>query len=824
MSTVRSEVAQPNVHHSGKFEQFLIQTIVKKIKHIILLVSILLSLICVQTKAQVRDLNEMELTKQVQQEKANVAEHLYVHVAKDFFIPGEIIWFKVYLVDSRVLMPSLISKVVYVELLDYSNKPITQIKIAIDSGRGSGSLVIPGFVSTGNYTFRAYTNLQKNETTPEHFFQSTISVFNPAKTTIATETKNNNKFHVSLLPEGGNIVYGLPATIAFKIQNQFGEGIDASGSLVDNENQIVTTLETRKFGIGRFRFTPKAGSSYNVKLNLPDGTIGSYPIKDIEEVGFSMQLDENPDQTLKISVNTNQQINKKVYLIVHNNKTVIQSIIANVKNGVALFTINPSLLPDGMNFFSVFNELKHPVSERLYFKKPSQQKLIDISIPKDQWSLREKVPMSIVKIDSSDKKTESFLSLATFLVDSLQPIPNRDIRTYFWLESHLRGKIEQAAFYLDSTDSHIKEITDNLILVHGWRKIVSQIPLEQNKTYTPEYAGHIVSGTLINKISNQPAAGILVYLSVPGERFHFSSCRSDAKGKIKFDLKKFFGTDNIIIQTNHSTDSIYRVELDNPFVEQYDSSFKVDLSVNSLSKYSLLNRSTAAQVELAFGENHPQQFVLPNYYDTSSFFGKPDITYLLDDYTRFVTMEEVLREYVTEIQVRKSESNFKLRILNQPARLFLEEKPLVLLDGVAIFDENRVISLDPLKIRRLDIVSRKYFQGGISFDGIASFNTYNGDLGGYALDPSSVIIDYAGLQLQRQFYSPIYDTESDSSSRIPDFRNILLWNPELRLKGNEKIVSHFYTSDLPGNYVMVIEGLSTNGKPFKTIKRLVITK
>ena len=39
--------------------------------------------------------------------------------------------------------------------------------------------------------------------------------------------------------------------------------------------------------------------------------------------------------------------------------------------------------------------------------------------------------------------------------------------------------------------------------------------------------------------------------------------------------------------------------------------------------------------------------------DTLAFYYEPYKTYLLDNYTRFTTMEEVLREYVVEVNVGK---------------------------------------------------------------------------------------------------------------------------------------------------------------------------
>lgn len=77
--------------------------------------------------------------------------------------------------------------------------------------------------------------------------------------------------------------------------------------------------------------------------------------------------------------------------------------------------------------------------------------------------------------------------------------------------------------------------------------------------------------------------------------------------------------------------------------------------------------------------------------DTLPFYTKPYKTYLLDNYTRFTTMEEVLREYVAEINVRRKGKKYRLMTFNapgfalhdiQPIEQMYENNPLVLLDGV----------------------------------------------------------------------------------------------------------------------------------------------
>ena len=140
-----------------------------------------------------------------------------------------------------------------------------------------------------------------------------------------------------------------------------------------------------------------------------------------------------------------------------------------------------------------------------------------------------------------------------------------------------------------------------------------------------------------------------------------------------------------------------------------------------------------------------------------------------------------------------------------------DEDVLVLLDGVPLFNKNRIFSYDPLKIRRIDIIPQVYLLGSTYFNGLASFRTYEGDADYYELDPRIIKVKYEGMQLQREFYAPVYDTEPQKSSPVPDFRNTLIWNPLVKIEENGRAKIEFYSSDRPGIYRGTIQGVDNSG-------------
>jgi hypothetical protein len=131
--------------------------------------------------------------------------------------------------------------------------------------------------------------------------------------------------------------------------------------------------------------------------------------------------------------------------------------------------------------------------------------------------------------------------------------------------------------------------------------------------------------------------------------------------------------------------------------------------------------------------------------------------------------------------------------------------------------------MDPLKIKKINITTTEFFLGPREYDGIVSYSTYDGDLGGYELSPGSLVLEYDGLQLEREFYSPQYETPLTSSSRKPDFRNVLYWSPHLKTINGKQDIS-FYTSDIPGKYFVVVQGISDNGLLGASIVKFVVNR
>ena len=203
-------------------------------------------------------------------------EEIYLHTDRDEYIAGEYIWTNCYLFERKNLKPSKRSKIAYIELLNFENRPVVQKRFLINNGSGPGQLQLPDTLSTGNYTLRAYTNWMKNFL-PNNCFVKEIKVYNALRSnkyvqknssglSVSTGNEMAEKTGVSIVslsgdPEKGGLEIVLNADDNYTLRNDnlFYLFIQTHGKIdlvkserfVDNTARIILPENTLSPGINQ---------------------------------------------------------------------------------------------------------------------------------------------------------------------------------------------------------------------------------------------------------------------------------------------------------------------------------------------------------------------------------------------------------------------------------------------------------------------------------------------------------------------------------------------------------------------------------------------
>jgi hypothetical protein len=264
----------------------------------------------------------------------------------------------------------------------------------------------------------------------------------------------------------------------------------------------------------------------------------------------------------------------------------------------------------------------------------------------------------------------------------------------------------------------------------------------------------------------------------------------------------------------------YTLEVDDPFLSDHSKFKQKPLLIDTSLRAIIDERNVYTQIDNAYYEIKKDSFLstLP-----VSFYNTPDKVYKLDDFTRFPTMEDVFREYVPEVVVKRSKENFTLQVVNPYSGYPYQNEPLMLINGVAILETNTLMAYDPLKIERIEIVNSKYFYGSLESDGIISLKTYKGameDLPSFNSHHEKMV----KMQTGGTYSFPEYSPGKKELDRVPDYRVQLYWNPGVSVTKEQVTTLEFYTSDVVGDFEILVEGFSMDGVLVSTRDVLSVVK
>ncbi|MDB5266986.1 MAG: hypothetical protein JWP58_26 [Hymenobacter sp.] len=742
-------------------------------------------------------------------EQRGPQEKLFLHLDRPVYLSGETMWFKVYAVDGTHTRPLALSSVAYVEVLNAAQQPVLQGKVALANATGQGTFVLPAALAAGSYTVRAYTSWMKNFS-PESYFHAAVTVLNPAMASGAG-SRDSAAYDARFFPEGGNLVRGLRSRVAFKVTDKAGRGIAADGKVLNQNGTVVATFKTLRLGLGSFAFTPAAGSdTYTAVVTLGKNRVLNRPLPRPYEQGYVLRLDQSGADQLTLQVEGSSTQPETVFLLGHSRQKTAFATRLQLVGGKASFVVSKAALLDGVSHFTVFTADRQPVCERLYFQPPRHPLALTARPDKPQYTTRDKVSLQVSAADAQAPVAAN-VSMAVYRLDSLTTGPAPAIDRYFWLTSELGGRVENPDYYFTATGPEATEATDNLMLTQGWSRWRWEDVLATPKPFEflPEPNGPVIQAQLTQPGTRRPQKGVIAYLSSPSRLVRLRNAQSDAQGMVRFEMNSFVGPREIILQTDPAQDSTAQFTVLNPFSARYAAAAQPAFGLTPRFQADYAKRHLQVQVQNVFAGRYRNRFA-PEHVDSLAFFGKPSETYLLDKYTRFKVLEEVLREYVPGVVVRIRKDGFHLMVVDKLNNTILSENPMVLLDGMPVFNINKMMAMNPLKIQRLEVVDGRYFHGPTAYNGIVSFTTYKGDLEEFPLDAHALAQQYDGVQRQREFYAPRYDTPQQQQSRLPDLRNLLYWNPEI-MTGTAPRPLDFYTGDQAGRYLVVLQGLAANG-------------
>ncbi|MGB3181077.1 MAG: hypothetical protein WBB45_06785 [Cyclobacteriaceae bacterium] len=266
----------------------------------------------------------------VQYSRSLSGEEVRLHVPISELEAGDTLFFSAYVLDKEYDAPSERSLTLYAYLVDSAGHPADGSAFYLEDGRVSGYFPLSETLPDGRYNLVAFTARQ------QQFSPEEVSAH---RLTIGVETGKADKPTIRFMPEGGNIVAGIPARISFYCAQPDRIDWQQGGTVYDNQGRQVANITAGTSGTGEFRFIPYQ-SDYSVVLHDRQGHELTYQLPPTRHRGATLHLAQmRGDSVARLAVHFSHP---HLYPRAH---------LAAVQNGNML--INEDFTPGRQNYYDI---------------------------------------------------------------------------------------------------------------------------------------------------------------------------------------------------------------------------------------------------------------------------------------------------------------------------------------------------------------------------------------------------------------------------------------------------------------------------------------
>lgn len=341
-----------------------------------------------------------------------------------------------------------------------------------------------------------------------------------------------NEIKMEFFPEGGDMVAGMPARVAFRARNEFEKAADVEGIIVNSKGVFIQQFTSYHMGMGAVEFTPQAGETYKARITKPEGILNEYELPEPLKAGYVIKASSGVD---RLNINVNSFREEQLSIAVQQRGKMLFAKSFNALKGDNVVSVPTANFPIGVVQVTLFDAKGIARAERLVFTNKGRQLNISVTTDKQQYQPREKVVMNIRVTDEDGLPMPGNFALSVVDDNLLTFADDKqgNILAKMLLEPELKEKVEEPNFYFDKKEEKANRALDYLLMTSGWRRYTWK-QIEQGAypavAYTAEKA--TLSGIVYDGYSSQPLAGAIVKVKDAG--------RTATTGKDgRFTLKGF---------------------------------------------------------------------------------------------------------------------------------------------------------------------------------------------------------------------------------------------------------------------------------------------
>jgi hypothetical protein len=280
---------------------------------------------------------------------------------------------------------------------------------------------------------------------------------------------------LSLLPEGGDLVAGLPGRVYFMARTTLGKPADVEGKLVDDRGVAVADLASIHDGMGRFELQAAPGRSYHVELAKPAGITAKFAVPAAVADGCVLRgLDQQQPEVLRFAAICTTARTLHVEAVLRE-KRLGSGLVEVLAGKPAVIELPVDGAAEGVARVTLFSSQDVPLAERLVYHGRGSELRVTITADKASYAPRDPVKLHIHTTDAHGKPVRANLGFAVVdeTVLAFANDKSAGILAHLLLEPELGATpddpIEDPNYYFgDKPDA--PAALDALLATRGYRK------------------------------------------------------------------------------------------------------------------------------------------------------------------------------------------------------------------------------------------------------------------------------------------------------------------------------------------------------------------
>ncbi|WP_312788614.1 hypothetical protein [Sphingobacterium sp.] len=644
---------------------------------------------------------------------------------------------------------------------------------------------------------------------------------------------------VQLLPEGGKLLAGFENRIAVKVVNSRGLGEKAILVFCLGQDTLAQ-ISTNTLGMGATPIQAPAVGTVEVIARFSDGKQQPVLFPKIYTSGHAVILDtlQKGQRMLRLHTSSDLVKGQQLHVTVQHLGQVFFHKTVSVTETEIMLQLPTTNFPPGVLTCSVLDDHFLPIVERPFFhEKNSVGELFSIALGKAQYGLREQVDVGLqLRQDSVKGRIGAFsatvIHLGKIAAADTTNIPN--ILTSLLLSADLKGFIERPEYYLDGHRIRTTDL-DYLVLTQGWRKSDwSSLATVSTPRFAAE-KGLAIRGYLRKLGQKAPVPKGTINLVPSSNMLDVQAVYSDQKGYFEFADLQFPDSSHFMLYGQDAKGK-KRVR----FEIWTDSLAEVGFNRNWPLEQNDVNRAYQQELKLAQA-----------YFAQLARVGLKDDAILLDEVlvqrkrNKASQRSQNLNgrgnaDFVFNAEDFKGYGFLGSAIYDQIGGTFkgwnldMEWPPLAIffLDG-RILDAELAENIPPDAIESVEVLRSSVYTGlyGVGVhagneDRVIFVLTTKVGRGNLAKAPDrygSISVSPQGLYFGTTYYKPTYAVENNPAA-YQDLRTSIHWEPSIVVNKSGKTNFQFFTSDEPGTYRIIVEGLDMYGNLFRQQKDITVKR